>query len=311
MTTALVVGEPRSGQTTFVGLLYTAVVRFGTEEGDRFRFHADRESIRRLEAIYGALGDGRFPEVDLDPDAGPLRFVFGFRRSGLGGWARGGSDEDGDFLTVPVQVGGFPTAEVAELGERLPVLDEATRHLLRSPILVALVNAAALLVPPAADASGPAARRDHELARAMETVVRFLALERRRKERTLYPIFVLTQFDRAPEATLHALAAPAGPPSSWSLADRGAFGLRVLETFLPETARFLGTAGGTRVTVAPAAWFFSGIATEDRGPDGIRVRRRSRLPEAGWEPEYPYEEYRGLLLELGYRARPGRLVASA
>jgi len=72
MTSALVVGDRGSGLTTFVGLLYTAQVRLGTEEADEFRFHADRESIRQLEAIYGELGAGRFPERDVNWEEHPL-----------------------------------------------------------------------------------------------------------------------------------------------------------------------------------------------------------------------------------------------
>jgi hypothetical protein len=300
LPSALVVGEPRSGRTTFVGLLYTAVVRFGIEETDRFRFHAERESIRRLEAIYGSLGDGHFPEGDVDREGEPLQFVFGFRRNGFAGWTRGGGE--GDFDTVPVRVGGFAADEVAELAEHTPVLDEPTRQLLRSPIVIALVNAASLPPEPGGIDGLPIARYDQVLARTFETVARFLAAERNRRARRIYPLFVLTQFDRIPEGTLRALGAAPGEPQSWSEEVRSDFGARVLLTHLPETARFLRRARDERVVPAPACWFFSGLATEEVGGDGLRIRRRSRLPLGGWEPEYPYEEYRNLLLELGRRA---------
>ncbi|HYB79157.1 MAG TPA: hypothetical protein VEG66_05300, partial [Thermoplasmata archaeon] len=64
MGSALVVGDRGSGLTTFVGLLYAAQLRLGTEERDEFRFSADRETIRQLEGIYGELVAGRFPEWD-------------------------------------------------------------------------------------------------------------------------------------------------------------------------------------------------------------------------------------------------------
>jgi hypothetical protein len=310
VTSALVVGDPGAGRTTFVGLLYTAVVRFGSEEADRFRFTAERESLRRLEGIYGSLGDGQFPEGDLDREEAPLEFVFGLRRHGVGGWSRLGAEGQGGFDTVSVQVGGFPAGEVADLGEQAPVLDEPTRRLLRSPIVVALVNAA-LLPPAPGGIDGLAmARYDRELAGALETVRRFLGAERNRRARRLYPIFVVTQFDRIPEATLAALGAPAGPPSAWSKPARAQFGQQLLQVHLPETARFLRRERDSRVAVAPAVWFFSALATEPAGRTGVRIRRRSRLPAGGWEPEYPYEEYRELLLELGRRAHLARVPAA-
>jgi len=48
MNSALIVGDQGSGLTTFVGLLYTAQVRLGTEAADKFRFHADRDTIQQL-----------------------------------------------------------------------------------------------------------------------------------------------------------------------------------------------------------------------------------------------------------------------
>jgi hypothetical protein len=311
LTSAIVVGEPRSGRTTFVGLLYTAVVRFGTEEADRFRFSAERESIRRLEAIYGSLGAGRFPDGDVDREGEPLRFVFGFRRTGFGRWGRGGVTGDAEFDTVPVHVGGMPAEEVAEVGEHVPVLDDATRRLLRSPVVIALINAASLPPEPGGIDGLGIARYDLELARTFETISRFVGGERNRKARRLYPVFVLTQFDRIPEATLRALHAPPEEPSKWSKVDRVNFGTSLLEVHLPETGRFLQRGRDARVTVAPVIWFFSGLATEEVGGDAPRIRRRSRVPLGGWEPEYPYEEYRSLLLELGHRAHLGAAASTA
>lgn len=308
MASALVVGEPGSGVTTFVGLLYTAVVRFGNEESDGFRFHAERESIQRIREIYADLGAGHFPEISLDKEDGPLTFVFGFRRSGIGGWARGATTDD-EFDSVPVQVAELPAEEVAEIEQHTPVLDESTRQLLRSTVVVPLVNAALLSAETGGIDGLPMARYDHALARTFEIVARFLAVERNRKARRLYPLFVLTQFDRIPPATLQALEAPPGHPSEWARADRVAFGARLLDRHLPETGRYLFHARDARVVVAPPIWFFSELGL-DEGKDEPRIRRRSRVPVGGWEPEYPYEEYRGLLMEIGRLARRGPAVAA-
>lgn len=310
MTSALVVGDVGSGRTTFVGLLYTAVVRLGTEDPDDFRFHADRESIQRLEGVYGSLGAGRFPEAALPLEAEPLRFILGFRRNGLGRWAHSADASEDEFERIPLQVGGLPTDEVPELDHHTPVLDEATRQLLRSPVVIGLVNAAAIPPRPGGIDGLPMARYDLDLTRTLDTVSRFLGVERSRKARRLYPVFVLTQFDRIADEVLRSLEAPAGEPATWTKAARMAFGTRLLETHLPETARFLHRSRESRVVTVAPCWFFSEVATERSGSE-TRIRRRSRVPLGGWEPEYPYEEYRSLLVELGVRARWGAAAAGS
>jgi len=310
VTSALIVGAPGSGRTTFVGLLYTASVRFGTEEADRFRFSAERESIRRLESIYGALGSGRFPEGDVDREAEPLRFVFAFRRGAVGRWLNH-EDPTGEFDTVPVHVAGMPAEEIAELDEHTPVLDEETRRVLRSPVVIALVNAARLPPEPGGIDGLVTARYDQVLARTLETVARFLSSERNRRSRRLFPVFVLTQLDRMPEVTRRALRVPEGEPSGWAPETRATLGQRILDTHLPETSRFVHPGLHGRVTVTAAPWYFSELSTQDDGVYGVRIRRRSRIPAGGWEPQYPYEEYRSLLLELGHRARLAPSVAVA
>ena len=310
MTSALVVGEPGCGRTTFVGLLYTAVVRLGTEESDRFRFHAERESIRRLEAIYGALGAGQFPAGDVDREDQPLRFVFGFRRPGFARWGGSNGGDGAEFDAVPVAVGGAPVGEVAELDEHDPVLDEVTRALLRSSVVVPLINAASLR--PTTEVSGPRLleRFDRELSRTLEVVLRFVGADRHRRRRRLYPVFVLTQFDRMPAETRTALGIPAGDAWTWREVERAKVGARILRQYLPETAKRLAAGRGSGVAIGPPRWFFSELETELDGSHGLRIRRRSRIPLGGWEPVYPYEEYRGLLLEIGNRAHLGIGVAA-
>jgi hypothetical protein len=303
MSSALVVGDRGSGLTTFVGLLYTAQVRLGTEEADEFRFHADRETIRELEAIYGELGAGRFPEREFNWEEHPLSFVLGFRNGRLGGFSRHRSEEEGGFGTVRIQVGGISTQELAELREHDAVLEESTRRLLRSQMVVLLVDASRLL--PAAEAPPPPAlaRYDTMLAATLDLVGRFLSAERSRKARTMYPLFVLTKLDRCPAETLAQLEAPPAAPSTWAPDDRARFGERVLERYLPETRKLLGPSGrGTRLVKEPPLWFFSYLRVTE-GVGAPRIERRSRAPVGGWEPEYPFEEYRALIEHLASLAQ--------
>ncbi len=300
MSSALVVGSPGCGMTTFFGLLYTAEVRLGIEEADTVRFHFDRESIRRLEAIYGELGSGRFPESEVDWGQHPLAFLLGVRRTPLRHPARSGEPNSLDFDARRVEVGGLTTEEAAELADRDAHLDEMCRRLLRSPIVVALVDATTLPAP-GVPASPRLGRDDHRLARTFELAIAYLSAERGgRVRRRLSPIFVLTKCDRLAPAERAALRL--GPTGAFpaSEKERAAFGGAVLARCFPKTERALAAAGARGVSVAPATWFVSELGIEPDAPD--RIRRRWRVPGGGWEPEYPWEEYRALLGRLGVLA---------
>jgi hypothetical protein len=296
VSSALVVGGRGAGLSTFLGLLYTAEVRLGSERADEFRFHVDRESIRRLEGIYGELGDGRFPESEVDWGRTPLTFLFGFKRSGLRRVLPRGATADLEFRPFRVEIGGFAAEEVAELSGRDAVLDAATRRLLGSHILLPILDAT-LLPEDEGDPVDRLALEDHHLAGALELVLKFVSTERDRRARRLFPLFVMTKCDRLAPAAARRLGAPHGAPPSWSPEARSAFGAKVLAEYLPETRKALQPPRDRRVEVADPLWFYSEVGTEERSAS--RIRRRWKTPVGGWEPEYPFEEYHALLDRLG------------
>jgi len=295
---ALVVGDRGSGLTTFVGLLYAAQLRLGTEEGDQFRFSADRESIRQLEGIYGELVAGRFPEWDADWDTHPLSFVFGFRSGTFPRLGGAGVRRDGGFDTCRVQVGGISVESVAELAEHDAILEESTRRLLRSPVVIPLVDASRLWPLAEGMDRRPLEGYDHMLATTLDLLGRFLAASRRRRLRTLHPIFVVTKLDQCPSETLDRFRIPRGDPAGWPAGTRESVGENILTSYLPETLRrFQKTGGRGEGGFALPKWFYSSLQLVP-GPDGQRIARRSRIPVGGWEPEYPFEEYRTLIRQL-------------
>jgi len=306
MASALVLGERGCGLTTFVGLLYTAQVRMGTENSDEFRFHAERESIQQMEAVYGELGAGRFPAADIDWERHPLSFVFGFRRGHIAWFAGGGGSGEEGFSTVRFRVGGMPAEVVSELRDHDAVLDAGTLRLLRSPILIPIVDGAWLVPDRSSIAALPLARYDQHLAGTLDLLRKFLAADRDRRARQMFPLFVVTKFDRVRPEALKALEAPEGPPQGWPVKARQEVGGRILRGYLPATADFLSRAGDDGVRLSDPDWFFSALQTEEKG-DEIRILRRRISPFSGWEPEYPFEEYRGLLAKIGELA--GRLPA--
>ncbi len=187
MGSVLVVGDLGGGLTTFVGLLYAAELRLGTQVEDRFRFSAERETIRKLEGIYGELVAGRFPERDVNWEAHPVSFTLGFRGGHLRRVGRAGAQRDEGFDTVRVQVGGVSAQEIAELAERDAILEASTRRLLRSPVVLPLVDASRLEIDPEGSTDRILARYDRVLAATLEVVGRFLAAEPDRRSRTMHP----------------------------------------------------------------------------------------------------------------------------
>ncbi|HZY70764.1 MAG TPA: hypothetical protein VFF67_07305 [Thermoplasmata archaeon] len=302
MSSALVLGERGSGLTTFLGLLYTAQVRLGVDASDEFRFSADRGSIRRMGEIYSALGTGQFPDSEVGGEHEPVSFVFGFRRGRfprLGGPA---GSADREFDSVRIQVGGIPTDEVAELDRHDAVLDVATRRLLRSPVVVPIVDASSLPDDGAGASAVPVTRFDHSLSATLGLLAKFRAAERRWRARHLFPLFVVTKLDRVRPEVRSRLQVPEGPVENWPLTARYIVGRRLLHEYLPETARILIERGAAAVSIDRPGWFFSGLRMEERR-GGSRIARRSVPPNGGWEPEYPFEEYKALLLRMSELAR--------
>ncbi len=302
MGSAVVVGDRGSGLTTFVGLLYAAQLRLGTEEGDKFRFSADRETIRQLEGIYGELVAGRFPEWDADWDTHPLSFVFAFRTGTFPRLTGAAVHHSGGFASFRLQFGGISAESVAELAQHDAILELSTRRLFESPVVLPLIDASRLRPIDPATNSRPLDVSDRRLAATLGLLSRYLSLGRQRKPQDLYPLFVVTKFDQCPPGTLARLLVPPSPPASWQSGIREAVGSRILSAYFPHTLRLLESAKGMRGSrIAPPQWFFSGLQLVP-GSAGVRIARRSRIPVGGWEPEYPFEEYRTLIHQLGVLA---------
>lgn len=300
MTSAVIVGSRGSGLTTFVGLLYTAQVRLGTEARDTFRFHAERETLRQLDHVYADLGAGRFPTRDVDFEEHSLSFDLSFgSASRLLPWSRAGKADH-----ASVRVGGMTTEEIGELRAHESAVGESTRLLFHSQVVLLLVDASRLRSE-ADGTSGPLfTENDAQLAATLEVLGRYLSTEAKRKARTMHPLMVLTKLDRCPAAARTRLAIPSTPIAAWSAEERQRLGQKLLNDYLPATGRWLAAAagGGAPVPIAPPRWYFSSLRIEEAG-EGPRIARRSRFPVGGWEPEYPYEEYRALIEHLGELAQ--------
>src|SRR5207253_8921169 len=77
-------GDRASGKTTFLGLLYSAQVKYGTGVQDDFRFHAPTGSLNLMSAVYEGMKDGRFPSATLKEQITELGLIYGSLRKAVG-----------------------------------------------------------------------------------------------------------------------------------------------------------------------------------------------------------------------------------
>src|SRR5579859_195140 len=76
MVRIALVGDPGSGGTTVLGLLYAAQVRRTASPGATFRFHVAPSSMPQVGAIYEQLKSGEFPAHTPSPSTAPVEFLF-------------------------------------------------------------------------------------------------------------------------------------------------------------------------------------------------------------------------------------------
>src|SRR5881628_677556 len=80
----VIVGDRNSGKTTFLGLLYAAQVKFGSEKADDFRFHASFESLDEVSGVFQRLMSGAFPDSATKEGIREVTFRLSPPRSRLG-----------------------------------------------------------------------------------------------------------------------------------------------------------------------------------------------------------------------------------
>src|SRR5204862_6884053 len=110
-------GDRASGKTTYLGLLYSAQVKYGTGVQDDFRFHAPIGSLNLMSAVYEGMKDGRYPSATLKEEMTELGLIFGAVRKALAklpyyirkqNWAR-------LFSTLRVSAYHVPGQDIADL----------------------------------------------------------------------------------------------------------------------------------------------------------------------------------------------------
>ena len=289
MLEVVIVGERNSGKTTFLGLLYATQVRFGSDKADSLRFHATIESLEMITLVYQQLMSGTFPDPVTKQAIGDMSFQLGYRRG------RAGKDWSPDeFTTIHLTlkgtgVGGThrPQSSSSVTGGGLNGRDGS------SDVVVVLVDSTKLAAKGEPAEPGPLSSLDGAVASLLAGIQRPSDRGAR-----LYPIIILSKFDRVRPEALRTAQVAAAPPAARDARRRAAYTEALLSPNLPRTLAILRSREKDRSGFAKPAYLFSWVRTETAPgvPDRIRLRR---IEVAGWEPDYSSSE---CLSFLGYLA---------
>src|SRR5438445_10538638 len=82
MPRVVIVGGQNSGKTTFLGLLYAAQVKFGSDKAAGFRFHAAFASLDESSGVLQRLMSGSFPDRATKAGVSEIELPPAHRRPG-------------------------------------------------------------------------------------------------------------------------------------------------------------------------------------------------------------------------------------
>jgi len=293
----VIVGDRNSGKTTFLGLLYTAQVKSGSDKADAFRFHAGFESVDEVTGVFERLMSGSFPDSAAKEGVRDVSFRLGYRRPGRGilsrqrskGW---GSDAFVSFRLIVLKA--FEN-EMARPGEGSSVTDATLRDALGSEAMVIVVDATKLT----------AADKDPQLVplrkfdAAVDSLLTSIQHSRAHGAQTVFhPIFMFSKFDRVNPEALRLANLEDAPPGVKKKGPRAAYAKALLDRNLPKTMARVRSRERRGMEFAEPSYFFSWVRTDDAvrgGAERVRLRRSGAV---GWEPDYSSDEYLAFLERL-------------
>lgn len=291
MLQSVLIAEPGSGSTTFVGLLYLAQTRLSTERLDSFRFSAPPEALARLSPIYAELLAGNFPRSLAPEDAAQIRLDMAYRPPP--GWRpfRREIEFEPKFRAECRWVRApFEAVALALEGTRP---DPAMLASLTGPTTVIFV-----LDPSSDGPDAPAATsaRDGAMERILQQLSQRRGADGGRLSGCLHPLFVITKLDALPDPVTPKISRRDLVDEDRLRSSGPKIGRSLLEALAPRTSAFCRSNAG-RVD-APVVFFSYVRPTAGTGP-GTSGLETQTLPDKRHEPVYPFSQYRGLIGHLG------------
>ena len=301
----VIVGDRNSGKTTFLGLLYAAQVKFGSEKADDFRFHASFESLDEISGVFQRLMSGAFPDSATKEGVREVTFRLSPPRPKLGFLGRrkrnSVSDDSDLFRLILLKSFEDDIARSLETGSSVGhmTLNEA----LVSDAIVIMVDSTKLAVSDEDAPHAPVAKVDA----AVEALLTAIQRSRAHGEATsLHPIFVFSKFDRVSPNSLRLLNLEAAPPEVRKRGPHATYGKALVDRNMPKTITAIETRKDRGLRFGAPAYFFSWVRT-DKAASGRDEKIRLRHSGAvGWEPDFSSDEYLAFLTALGDLAAASR-----
>ena len=305
MPRVVIVGNRNSGKTTFLGLLYAAQVKFGSEKADDFRFHASFESLDEISGVFQRLMSGAFPDSATKEGVREIAFRLSPPRPGLGILSRRRrttvSNNADLFRLILLKSFEDDVARSLETGSSVGhmTLNEA----LTSDAVVIMVDATELAVADGDAPLAPMAKFDAAVEALLTAVQRSRA---HGAATSLQPIFVFSKFDRVDPNSLRLLNLESAPPDVRKRGPHAAYGKALADRNMPKTIAAIEARKDRGLRFGAPAYFFSWVRTDHptsgRG-EKIRLRHSGAV---GWEPDFSSDEYLAFLTALGDLAAAGR-----
>ncbi len=293
MLRVVIIGDPDSGKTTALGLLYATQVRSATDKMDAFRFHMPVESLEVIDPIFQQLMSGSFPDAIAKEGIAGISFQVPHRRTGLGIVprlrGRGGPDAS---TTIRIALPRTRVEEASRLLRESSVVDDRWNDIYGSDVVVVVVDSTKLAAKGERAEPSPMSRYDAAVESLLMMIQRLREPTRRG---FLHPIFLFTKFDRVGPEVLRASKVAQAPPRVGESRARAAYAEALLGHNMPNTlARVKArVAGGPRF--GSPVYLFSWVRSEEMTPGPPERIRLRRTETAGWGPDYPHLEYLALL----------------
>ncbi len=298
MLRVAIVGDHDSGKTTFLGLIYAALVRSGSDKTDDLRFHAALASIEEITGLFQQLMSGAFPDSATKEGMHDFSFELAFETPRRGGFPLFGSRKRAAGASTAVHISLPGSLDEQRQG----FLQEGAtgrgrwRDALDADAVIVLADSTKLASKSEDPEPGPMETYDGQVEAFFTSILRWRA---RGGRDVLHPIFVFSKFDAVKPEVMRVANVEPTPPDVSKTGPRAVYAKALLEPNLPRTLAVLQEKDRGKLRFARPNYFFSSVRTEAKAPsqsEGIRLRR---IDGAGWEPDYSGDEYLALLECLG------------
>lgn len=298
MGSVAVVGDHGSGRAVFIGLLYASLVRYAGESPGRLRFHADPASMEVLGHLYEGLRSGEFPswQGDAPSEVGLALQLVRSPSHGFLGRLRPPRPE-GEDPSVELAISRTSPETVDRFIATGGALTPFAAGLLSGGALVSLVDATGLRLEPSTSKALPHPW-DLPLAGLLRSLLAAATDHPSVRSKRLRPLLVLSKYDLV-DPRVRAVLLPQGATmDGWTEDTRAEATRNLLTRFLPRTGEVLRSSAQGPVPLATPSTFVSWVLPETLG-DRAGGLKGHATADRGWEPDYPYLEYRDLIEKLG------------